>query len=376
MWTKYDKQKFKDQFNDQKYVKKLDKKDKTNQQMDYKKNKQTYQTDQLLWRFEACHHNKIKQINENSKQLSRHRLSQYSNIFNSFNFLVHLLYILISNFIHSIHFDTCCLIEHFKSSFNRLFNSRNQRTIIEKLNLNSQKSSKIIHHQKFNLKNQFFLILLITLSFLKNVNICYATECFGGIETFEKTAMSDFSSEIKTGGILLQQEDQALTKDCISQCKKQPICLSFVLDYTKFICGAYQYTSGQIIQPNHHLRDKLQTTNTTNFFEKVCYKGMAGEEYRRICGDGRLWAFERILDGYLEGYEDLSIPSVATKEDCAKHCLVETKFNCRSADYDHQNKICRLSREDKRTQPQAWRRDFGSQRDYLENQCAAPGKIT
>lgn len=121
------------------------------------------------------------------------------------------------------------------------------------------------------------------------------------------------------------------------------------------------------------MRDKLQSTNTTNYFEKVCYKGMSREEYQRICGLERLWAFERVVDSFLDGFEDLSVPSVANKEDCAKLCLIETTFSCRSADFDHQTKACRLSREDRRTQPQAFRQVFGSKRDYLENQCASAG---
>jgi hypothetical protein len=40
----------------------------------------------------------------------------------------------------------------------------------------------------------------------------------------------------------------------------------------------------------------------------------------------------------------------------------------RSAEYDESEQTCRMSREDRRTQPLAFRRDAGSW-DYLENQC-------
>ena len=42
---------------------------------------------------------------------------------------------------------------------------------------------------------------------------------------------------------------------------------------------------------------------------------------------------------------------------------------CRSAEYDEALKICRLSREDRRTQPSAFRKQPGLAVDYLENQC-------
>lgn len=43
-------------------------------------------------------------------------------------------------------------------------------------------------------------------------------------------------------------------------------------------------------------------------------------------------------------------------------------FTFRSAEYDEAAQLCRMSREDRRTQPMAFRRD-GSSWDYLENQC-------
>ena len=50
-------------------------------------------------------------------------------------------------------------------------------------------------------------------------------------------------------------------------------------------------------------------------------------------------------------------------------CLLEDDFECRSAEYDSESKVCILSREDRRTQPEAFRNDvFGV--DYIENQCA------
>ena len=282
---------------------------------------------------------------------------------------------------------------HIIQKLNHLLKSTSVRSFARSLDLcvpsdrPNQKHSKVNSDKPYhnlptyglrsNLSHRPLILMpLITLVLLCAPNVCHANEsCFGGIETFEKTGMYDFNTEIKPRGTLLQQNDQALTRDCINQCKNQPICASFGLDYTRFICAAYTHSSSQTMAPNYPLRDKLQITNTTNYFEKVCYKGMSREEYQRICGLERLWAYERVLDAFLDGFEDLSIPGVANKEDCAKQCLIETNFSCRSADYDHSSKVCRLSREDRRTQPQAFRQVFGSKRDYLENQCAPPGRL-
>ncbi|XP_074603612.1 uncharacterized protein LOC141857092 isoform X3 [Brevipalpus obovatus] len=194
-------------------------------------------------------------------------------------------------------------------------------------------------------------------------------DCFGGIQTFEKLAMTDFDDEFTPAGTLLQHPDQALTRDCINLCRQQPTCQSFGLDYTRFRCAAYSINSSG-------RRDNLVSTNTTNFFEKVCYLGVHRDEYQKICGVERLWAFERVKGAFLEGFVESVLSNIGSKDECAKSCLMEPSFTCRSADYDYDKRICQLSKEDRRTQPQAFRQVFGSSRDYLENQCAAPGPTT
>lgn len=193
--------------------------------------------------------------------------------------------------------------------------------------------------------------------------------CFGGIETFEKLAMTDFDENYTPAGILLQQIDQALTRDCINLCKQQPTCLSFGLDYMRFRCAAYAVNS-------YGRGGDLVTSNSTNYFEKVCYRGVSRDEYERVCGVERLWAFERVRGAFLDGFERAQLTNVGSRSECAKACLMETSFICRSADYDELLRVCRLSKEDRRTQPQAFRVMPNSHREYLENQCAAPGELT
>lgn len=50
--------------------------------------------------------------------------------------------------------------------------------------------------------------------------------------------------------------------------------------------------------------------------------------FQQMCGD-RLWAFERVVGAYLEGFDDKEERSVQSKTDCEKMCLMETEFVCR-----------------------------------------------
>ncbi|GFY44624.1 uncharacterized protein TNIN_241301 [Trichonephila inaurata madagascariensis] len=189
-----------------------------------------------------------------------------------------------------------------------------------------------------------------------------AQNCFGGIESFEKTTGTAFGPSVGTS-VLLQQQDQALTRDCINLCKQQSQCLAFSLDYAGFRCASYNVNSvGR--------RDALEVRLNNNYFEKTCFHGVQRSLFENLCGD-RLWAFERVRDAFLNGYVEKEVQNVQTKEECERLCLTEVNFICRSADYDEVMRVCRLSKEDRRSQPQAFREVVGSNRDYLENQCAA-----
>ena len=260
--------------------------------------------------------------------------------------------------------------------------------------------------------------------------------CFGGLQTFEKISMSSF--ENPTGlnansggstsnangasgsfgsGILVQQDDQALTSECINLCRSQSNCLSFVIDYNKFECKSYATTQQELQQefasrfqaaratalgnstssntatgsesPAAHENlngyqasassssfnfQQLLPSVSSNYFEKICLDGVANRNlFNDVCGQGRLWIIERVVDSFLDGFIEKEVTNVNGKDECSKLCIFESQFVCRSADYDHHSRLCRLSKEDRRTQPQAMRYVANSNRQYLENQCATPG---
>lgn len=92
-------------------------------------------------------------------------------------------------------------------------------------------------------------------------------------------------------------------------------------------------------------------------------------QFDKLCNSERGWAFERVINGALDGYDHKTKDGVESRNECARLCLLETDFECRSAEYDFEGKMCILSREDRRTQPEAFRNGIVGV-DYIENQCA------
>ncbi|XP_046464235.1 uncharacterized protein LOC124210016 isoform X1 [Daphnia pulex] len=181
-------------------------------------------------------------------------------------------------------------------------------------------------------------------------------QCFGGVETYEKTARVAFTSVSNLQG-LVSQPGTAVTRDCAALCKQTATCAAFTVDYSTSRCQSIDIDD---VKRKDHLKDVAGV----NYFEKICLRL---NNFNSICGD-RLWAFERVIGASLQGFDDMEQKSVQSRSDCQRLCLEQTNFVCRSAEYDESEQTCRMSREDRRTQPLAFRRDAGSW-DYLENQC-------
>lgn len=98
------------------------------------------------------------------------------------------------------------------------------------------------------------------------------------------------------GTTILQQQDSALTRDCINLCKQQSQCNSFTLNYVGFKCTSFQVTS-------QGRRELLVDNPTLNYFEKICFRGIQKHTFDDLCGD-RLWAFDRVKEAYLDGFVD------------------------------------------------------------------------
>ena len=58
----------------------------------------------------------------------------------------------------------------------------------------------------------------------------------------------------------------------------------------------------------------------TNYFEKICLRGSVDG-----CRD-KTWAFERVLNRKLEGFDDKIVEQVPNRRDCEELCLAETRY--------------------------------------------------
>ncbi|CAG2117082.1 unnamed protein product, partial [Medioppia subpectinata] len=149
--------------------------------------------------------------------------------------------------------------------------------------------------------------------------------------------------------------DTPVTAECNNRCRAGPKCRAFLINYDKHMCTGMDYDSlnrGASI---------VNTQERTSYFEKICLSAAPCE---------KAWTFERVMGRELGGFDDRILNGVASRLRCQELCLKERSFVCRSGEYDYALQQCRLSSEDRRSQPAAYRVSAGSV-DYFENECAA-----
>ncbi|PSN46744.1 hypothetical protein C0J52_00892 [Blattella germanica] len=96
------------------------------------------------------------------------------------------------------------------------------------------------------------------------------------------------------------------------------------------------------------------------YFQKICLQG-------RACG--KAWAFTRVPSYELATPNSIEVRNLFGRRQCQDECLHETRIICRSATYYGRERLCKLSPETRRTQPQHFRR-AAIEVDYMENECA------
>ena len=108
---------------------------------------------------------------------------------------------------------------------------------------------------------------------------------------------------------------------------------------------------------------------TTSFSNSLSIFLVRQNQFDQMCNSERGWAFERMIGSSIDGFDHKTIEGIDNRGECGRLCLLESEFDCRSAEYDFESKKCILSREDRRTQPEAFRTNTPGI-DYIENQCA------
>ncbi|KAJ6218618.1 hypothetical protein RDWZM_009775 [Blomia tropicalis] len=153
------------------------------------------------------------------------------------------------------------------------------------------------------------------------------------------------------------QPDIPVTAECNNRCRAGPKCRAFLLSYDKHQCFGFDYDS-----VSRGLSVVSSASEKTNYFEKICLSTAPCE---------KAWTFERVMGRELKGFDNRVLSGVASRLRCQELCLKERSFVCRSGEYDYASQQCRLSSEDRRSQPTAFRLAPTSSIDYFENQCAA-----
>ncbi|XP_035208056.1 uncharacterized protein LOC118182780 isoform X1 [Stegodyphus dumicola] len=184
-------------------------------------------------------------------------------------------------------------------------------------------------------------------------------QCPLGSTSFEKVAGASLRGVRLNPLYKGTQGEPSVTKECLARCRALGDCNSLLLSYTAQNCMKTTVTS-------EGRRSDIATSSppsSTSYFEKICLSAPR-------CN--RLWTFERVINYEISGFDDRTIPGVGTRLQCEELCLREKGFICRSGEYDYAFQQCRLSSEDRRSQPSSFRPAFGDV-DYFENQCVPDG---
>ncbi len=91
-----------------------------------------------------------------------------------------------------------------------------------------------------------------------------SAQCFGGVETYEKTVGLAFTTSTQVQG-LVTQPGSAVTRDCATLCRQTANCAAFVVDYAASRC---QSIDQETLQKRHHLKESAGS----NYYEKICLR--------------------------------------------------------------------------------------------------------
>jgi len=150
------------------------------------------------------------------------------------------------------------------------------------------------------------------------------------------------------------QGEIPVSAECNNRCRAGPNCRAFLINYNRHTCLGMGYDN------NNRGSSIIATTERTSYFEKICLSVPTCE---------KAWTFERVIGRQLLGFDDRVLSGIASRLRCQEICLKERAFLCKSGEYDYVTQECRLSSEDRRTQPSYFTTAPPSI-DYFENQCS------
>lgn len=189
---------------------------------------------------------------------------------------------------------------------------------------------------------------------------CVAELCTNGMFTYEKMTGYVLRSAVTKAVELPSPGSLAVTGWCRESCDAANLnCPAFSINYQSTRCEKLDRNS-------QGRTSDLIPRDGESYFEKICLRV---PQIKSMCQD-KYWAFERVLGHELAPIlYDKTLNFVQSRRDCEEYCLQEREFDCRSALYHEETTECKLSKEDRRTQPHMYYRSRSSKINYLENQC-------
>ena len=74
----------------------------------------------------------------------------------------------------------------------------------------------------------------------------------------------------------------------------------------------------------------LNPKNVTFNATIILWSPVRQSEFDGLCNSERGWAFERVVNAALDGYDHKRMDAVESRAECARLCLTEEEFDCRS----------------------------------------------
>lgn len=179
-------------------------------------------------------------------------------------------------------------------------------------------------------------------------------DALGYESTFEKVL--DFTYERGNKEEIDLNQDIGLITSCLEICdRRNEGCLAISLQNER---GGRQRCFAHDSSASVDGTDPVASTGVT-YYEKICV--------RKACR--KSWTFSRMPQLEYIGEANEEINNVRTIGECRNLCLAASVYQCRSATYDSNSKVCRLTEETRRSAPSDFRiAERGV--DYLENECA------
>nr|XP_037287967.1 uncharacterized protein LOC119180929 [Rhipicephalus microplus] len=157
-----------------------------------------------------------------------------------------------------------------------------------------------------------------------------------------------------------QPAPPSTAEECYLRCLDDDRCRGYSVNHVRQVCALTWFDVA-------NRSDYLLADPNWSFHRKICLP-------ERPCL--RHWSFERVPQFHLVGFEDKVVSAVADQDGCLQRCASETGFVCRSTRYEPARQRCVLSRHDRRTAAESFRKttpEDGSAADvlYSENQCVS-----